>query len=140
MGRRQTLETRKKQSLKSKLFWKNISKVDLRKRRLKASKTQLTKYIENLLNSDFDSLPYQSKRNRVILEQQGKCFRCKRKTWMKTSLIFEIDHVNGENSDDRRSNLVALCPNCHSLTPTWRGKKNGVRNNKVIRILSGPGI
>jgi hypothetical protein len=38
----------------------------------------------------------------------------------------ELDHVNGDHSDNRLENLRILCPNCHSLQPTHRG-----RNKKV---------
>ncbi len=40
----------------------------------------------------------------------------------------ELDHINGEHSDNRIENLRILCPNCHSLQPTHRGK-----NKKIAR-------
>lgn len=33
----------------------------------------------------------------------------------------ELDHINGDRSDNRLENLRILCPNCHSLQPTHRG-------------------
>lgn len=33
----------------------------------------------------------------------------------------ELDHVNGDKTDNRIENLRVLCPNCHSLQPTHRG-------------------
>lgn len=33
----------------------------------------------------------------------------------------ELDHINGDNCDNRLENLRILCPNCHSLQPTHRG-------------------
>ena len=38
----------------------------------------------------------------------------------------ELDHINGDRRDNRLENLRILCPNCHSLQPTHRG-----RNKKV---------
>lgn len=32
--------------------------------------------------------------------------------------------INGISSDNRIENLRFLCPNCHSQTPTYAGKKN----------------
>lgn len=34
----------------------------------------------------------------------------------------ELDHINGDSHDNRLENLRILCPNCHSLKPTHRGK------------------
>ncbi|MFA5967218.1 MAG: HNH endonuclease signature motif containing protein [Patescibacteria group bacterium] len=38
-------------------------------------------------------------------------------------LPLELDHINGDRHDNRIKNLRILCPNCHSLTETYRGKK-----------------
>ncbi|MFB7466307.1 hypothetical protein ACFCZ1_22930 [Streptomyces sp. NPDC056224] len=39
--------------------------------------------------------------------------------WLGLPMTLEIDHVNGDWSDDRRENLHLLCPNCHAVTSTW---------------------
>lgn len=33
----------------------------------------------------------------------------------------ELDHINGDRTDNRLENLRILCPNCHSLQSTHRG-------------------
>ena len=38
----------------------------------------------------------------------------------------ELDHINGVHSDNRLENLRVLCPNCHSLQSTHRGKNKGL--------------
>ena len=40
----------------------------------------------------------------------------------------ELDHINGVHSDNRLENLRVLCPNCHSLQSTHRGKNKGLTN------------
>ncbi|MFD6332682.1 HNH endonuclease [Streptomyces niveus] len=39
--------------------------------------------------------------------------------WNGQPMTLEIDHVNGDRSDDRSENLRLLCPNCHAVTTTW---------------------
>ncbi|WP_431987858.1 HNH endonuclease [Streptomyces parvulus] len=39
--------------------------------------------------------------------------------WLGRPMTLEIDHINGDWSDDRQENLRLLCPNCHASTDTW---------------------
>ena len=42
---------------------------------------------------------------------------------MGKPIKFEIDHIDGKHDNESRNNLRILCPNCHSMTDTWRKKK-----------------
>ena len=53
---------------------------------------------------------------------QYKCYRCNIDTWCNELITLQLDHINGINNDNRIENLRLLCPNCHSLTPTFAGK------------------
>lgn len=44
-------------------------------------------------------------------------------------LSLQVDHINGINTDHRLENLRYLCPNCHSQTETFSGKRH--RKDKV---------
>ena len=93
-------------------------------------------WITKLLEADFDELAYDAKRRRVIIEQDGKCNHCEIADWQGKPITLEVDHINGINDDNRRENLEAICPNCHSVTDTWRGRNKPRKNgeNKVADV------
>ncbi|MFF9285960.1 HNH endonuclease [Streptomyces griseosporeus] len=43
--------------------------------------------------------------------------------WNGRPLTLEVDHVSGEWWDNRPENLRLLCPNCHAVTDTYRGRR-----------------
>jgi hypothetical protein len=43
----------------------------------------------------------------------------------------ELDHINGVHGDNRLENLRILCPNCHSLQSTHRGRNKQVRLRRL---------
>lgn len=77
---------------------------------------------KKLLEVDFNSLSYQRLARRVKLEQNNKCSRCSLDKWLGKQLTLELEHKDGNRKNNKRENLEALCPNCHSLTNTWRGR------------------
>ena len=42
-------------------------------------------------------------------------------------ISLEIDHIDGDNKNNEISNLRYLCPNCHALTDTYRGKNKALK-------------
>ena len=53
---------------------------------------------------------------------EHKCNLCGLVSWRGNPIPLELDHINGIKTDNRIKNLRVLCPNCHALTPTYRGK------------------
>ena len=70
-----------------------------------------------------------------LLEKVGKA--CQDCGWQEANptngiVYIHIDHVDGDPTNNRRINLRVLCPNCHTLTPTYTGL-NGGRGRKSRR-------
>lgn len=67
-----------------------------------------------------------SHRLKLRLIQEGikkhQCEICMNIDWQGVPIPIELDHINGINSDNRLENLRIICPNCHALTPNYRGK------------------
>lgn len=53
---------------------------------------------------------------------EHQCSSCGLTTWLDNPIPLELDHIDGDNTNNELSNLRLLCPNCHALTPTYRGK------------------
>jgi len=65
---------------------------------------------------------------RYLFEKyNSKCCKC---GWDKINPItknhpLEIDHKDGNWLNNKEDNLELLCPNCHSLTPTYKNLNKG---------------
>lgn len=82
--------------------------------------------LENLLKKDtfVRSDPLKKKLiKKGILNNQ--CFECGQlPIWNNKPLVLELDHIDGDNTNNELSNLRILCGHCHSQTPTFRGRNS----------------
>lgn len=65
-------------------------------------------------------------KKRLIKEglKEDKCEICGcSNEWNGKLLILQLDHINGNHSDNRLENLRIVCPNCHSQTETFSNKR-----------------
>lgn len=91
-------------------------------------------WADKLLAINFEDIGTNSQRirKRISLEQFGKCNNCQLDTWLDKPLVLELHHKDGNTTNLSRQNLECLCPNCHSITDTWRGR--GARKQVVTDI------
>jgi hypothetical protein len=52
-----------------------------------------------------------------------KCEKCNISDWNNSYIQLELDHIDGDSSNNELKNLELLCPNCHSQTPTFKNKR-----------------
>lgn len=64
-------------------------------------------------------------------EQEGKCALCGCEPYHNDKpLVFILDHIDGDASNNKRENLRLVCPNCDSQLDTYKSKnKNSTRRN-----------
>ena len=78
---------------------------------------------------------------RYLIQQNGeKCMECgwNEKNLTSGNIPIELEHVDGNSENNNIDNLKLLCPNCHSLTPTYKSLNVGNgRYNRTLRYRGG---
>lgn len=64
------------------------------------------------------------KRN-LISENGNVCSVCNIDSWRNSPITLEIDHIDGNPYNNVYDNLRLICPNCHSQTPSYKGRNKG---------------
>lgn len=70
-------------------------------------------------------------RKYIFDKYNNKCCKC---GWSEENpfthtIPLEIEHIDGDWKNSYEENLILLCPNCHSLTSTYRGANRGHGRN-----------
>lgn len=82
-------------------------------------KMTLIQYLEN-------SKDIQSNKVRIKLLEEGykkhQCENCGLTEWLNQPIPLELHHKDGDRNNNKIENYELLCPNCHALTDSYRGK------------------
>jgi 5-methylcytosine-specific restriction endonuclease McrA len=63
---------------------------------------------------------------RALAEKFGyKCSLCNITEYNSKPIVLEVDHKDGDHSNNTIKNLRLICPNCHSQTPTYKNRNIG---------------
>jgi hypothetical protein len=54
-----------------------------------------------------------------------RCACCGQSEWNGAPIPLELDHIDGDRTNNEIGNLRLLCPNCHAQTDTYRGRNVG---------------
>ena len=88
-----------------------------------------------------DKTLYKTNYKKYLIDKYGdKCMEC---GWNKINPItnkvpIELEHIDGNSENNSLDNLKLLCPNCHSLTPTYKALNIGNgRHKRMERYKDG---
>jgi hypothetical protein len=75
---------------------------------------------------------------RRALAEVGRPIRCAecnlKNSWRGRPLVLHVDHIDGRLWDCRPENIRFLCPNCHSQTATYAGRKSKQNSAALVQV------
>lgn len=87
----------------------------------KQNKWSLEEYLQNSTNIQSNKI-----RHKLLEEgiKEHKCENCGLTEWFGNPIPLELHHIDGNRDNNVLENYQLLCPNCHALTDSYRGKNS----------------
>lgn len=81
----------------------------------------LLEYLTNSTNIQSNKI-----REKLLREgyKEAKCENCGLTEWLDNPIPLELHHIDGNRNHNTLDNYQLLCPNCHALTESYRGKNS----------------
>lgn len=75
----------------------------------------------------------------IMEAQKNLCAICGMlNIWQGKPLVFVLDHIDGDSTNNWRSNLRCVCPHCDSQLPTFKNRNKGKgRHSRRVRYNNG---
>jgi predicted RNA-binding Zn-ribbon protein involved in translation (DUF1610 family) len=87
-----------------------------------------TSPLELLTHDPTRSSRVDTQRLRRAMIEIGVAYECEEcgtgPDWRGGTMTLEVDHINGDYTDNRPANVRFVCPNCHAITFTYCRKKH----------------
>lgn len=110
------------------------------------------KYCSNVCHKEYQSKSYRlelesganlthGKCKSYWLQDAHKCSCCGLHEWNGLPIPLELDHINGDGTDNTLDNTRLLCPNCHAQTDNYKSKNKdnplgkNFRNSRYTKAL-----
>jgi len=77
-------------------------------------------------------------KNHLLKKYGPMCWECgwSGKNPFSNRWIVELDHIDGDHTNFKPSNFRLLCPNCHAMTPTYKGLNTSrLKNSRGAYIV-----
>lgn len=71
-----------------------------------------------------------------LLKTVTSCCNCGLNEWQNKFINLELHHIDGDNQNNARNNLVLLCPNCHSQTDNFRNKNTRTKVAEDVLVTA----
>ena len=89
--------------------------------------------LEDGMRGDYELSHYI--RSYLFDKYHSKCALCE---WGEINIHtgripLEVEHIDGDYLNNLEHNLILLCPNCHSLTSTYKGANKGKGRKQRVK-------